>query len=346
MKRTVILGGGYAGVMAAARLASRDAAVTLIDAAPGLAERIRMHQAAAGEEVPLVPYERLFRSLPVEVIRARVQSIDRGRRVVVTSRGEIEYDDLVYALGSRSFAPEGAVSVEQPRVIHERMRTAKTVAVVGGGLTGIETASELAERYPGVQVTLIDRGALGARLSGRAASYLRAWMSAHGVVVREHTSVSDPRELNDDLVIWCGAFTVSPIGREAGLAVNERGQILVDQHLGSSDLHIYAIGDAAIFRDVRMGCATALPMGAYIADLLSGVTTEPFSYAFAIQCISLGRNDGIIQFVHPDDTPRERVLLGRPAAWVKELVCRYTVLSLRLETRGLHYWWPKEKLAA
>jgi hypothetical protein len=35
--------------------------------------------------------------------------------------------------------------------------------------------------------------------------------------------------------------------------------------------------------------------------------------------------------VHADDSPEELALTGRPAAWIKELVCRYTVLSLRLE---------------
>jgi hypothetical protein len=95
-----------------------------------------------------------------------------------------------------------------------------------------------------------------------------------------------------------------------------------------------------------MSCALALPMGGYVADLLSGATDEPFRFGFAVQCISLGRKDGIIDFVNADDTPRGIAITGHAGAWVKELVCRYTVMSLRLETRGFHYSWPKAELAA
>ena len=131
--------------------------------------------------------------------------------------------------------------------------------------------------------------------------------------------------------MWCTSFEVSAIAREAGLRVNERGQIVVDDFLRSSDPDIYAAGDAADCRGRRMSCALALPMGAYVADLLSGATEKPFRFGFVIQCISLGRNDGIIQFVHADDSPKERCLTGRPAAWIKELICRYTVMSMRME---------------
>src|SRR5688572_5161592 len=71
----LILGGGYAGVMAAARIARRGTPVTLIDARDGMVERIRLHQVAAGDDIPPVAYKQLFRNLPVNVVRARVTSI-------------------------------------------------------------------------------------------------------------------------------------------------------------------------------------------------------------------------------------------------------------------------------
>jgi NADH dehydrogenase FAD-containing subunit len=160
--------------------------------------------------------------------------------------------------------------------------------------------------------------------------HLRDWFESHRVRVIEHTRVDDPKTLGADVVVWAGAFRVSDIARNAGLRVNERGQIAVDEHLRSSDPSIFAIGDAAFCDGYRMSCAVALPMGAYVADSLTGATTGPFRFAFVIQCISLGRSDGIVQFVHPDDSPKERALTGRPAAWIKELICRYTTLSLRM----------------
>ena len=309
----------------AARLARRGVPVTLIDARDALVERIRLHQVAAGDDVPPVPYARLFRNLPVHFVRTRVEAIDRERKLV---NGAIPYDKLVYAIGSLNapFTPVG---------------DARAAAVIGGGLTGIETAAELAER--GVEVTLYEADTIGRGLSAGARHYLRQWFAERNVTVVENAGrVSAPPSAA--AVFWCTAFTLSPIAREAGLHVNARGQI-VDDHLRSSDPDIYAIGDAADFKGRRMSCALALPMGAHVADLLAGTTREPFRFGFTGQCISLGRNDGIIQLVQPDDSPRDRFLTGRTAAWIKELICRFTVVSLRLEARGFHYRWPKMEAA-
>ncbi|MDQ3281788.1 MAG: FAD-dependent oxidoreductase [Acidobacteriota bacterium] len=352
----VILGGGYAGALAAARIAKRGIRVTLVDTNAALVERIRLHQVAAGDDIAPIPYARLFRDLPVETIQARVTGIDRERKRVATTEGTLAYDKLVYALGSTSVTPEHAISVGNPLAVRAALRESKHVVIVGGGLTGIETAAEIAERHPHLDVTLIDAGTIGGDLAPKAQRHLRDFMQRHGVTLfdttrvtavdREGVILGDGSRLYASSVLWCGAFALSPIAREAGLEVNARGQIVVDDHLRSSDASIYAVGDAAAFRDLRMACAVALPMGAYIADVLSGATRDPFRFAFAIRCISLGRNDGIIQFVNPDDSPRDRALTGRPAAWVKEFICRFTVLSVRLESRGVHYRWPKMEAAA
>src|SRR3954470_6573983 len=109
----LILGGGYAGTMAAARIARRGVPVTLVDLRDALVERIRLHQVAAGDDIPPVPYERIFRDLPVGVVRGRVTAIDRTNKLVQTTAGALAYDKLVYALGSES--------AENPLAIRERL---------------------------------------------------------------------------------------------------------------------------------------------------------------------------------------------------------------------------------
>ena len=89
------------------------------------------------------------------------------------------------------------------------------------------------------------------------------------VVFRENSRVDRVEDLIADVVIWCAGFSLSPIAAEAGLVVNERGQIVVDDHLRSSDPSILAIGDAASCRDMRMACATALP-GTLITAVVTG----------------------------------------------------------------------------
>jgi NADH dehydrogenase FAD-containing subunit len=131
----------------------------------------------------------------------------------------------------------------------------------------------------------------------------------------------------------------------AGLPVDPQGRLVVDGNLRVLDhATIYAAGDAAA-TGLRMACATAMPMGAYVADHLAALLNNnalpaPFQFGYLGQCISLGRHDGLVQFVHADDTPKPRVLTGWIATRIKELICRFTVWSLFWEKRwpGLYSW--------
>jgi NADH dehydrogenase FAD-containing subunit len=98
-----------------------------------------------------------------------------------------------------------------------------------------------------------------------------------------------------------------------------------------------------------MGCVSALPMGGHAGDnvrrLLRGEEPEPFRMDFVIRCVSLGRHNGLVQFVHGNDELLDRVITGRPAAWIKEMICRMTVFVVRNELRwGVRlYRWPQPK---
>ena len=348
----VILGGGYAGALAAARIGKKQR-VTLIEQAEGLVERIRLHQVAAGDDIAPVSYDQLFRGLDVDVIRGRVERIDRDAKRVVLSDGEsVPYTQLIYALGSTIDSPPNTFALRGPdsaKALRRRLQAMESgrVAIVGGGLTAIEVAAEIAERFPSLEVSIVTRGRLGAGLSEKASKHLRGWFAAHNVALQEGR---DGSEVDADLVVWCAGFGVATIARDAGLAVDERGRTLVDEHLRTSDPSIFAVGDAAVvpFADgeLRMACATAMPMGAYAADYVLGETTDPFRFSFVTLCISLGRRDGIIQPRHADDSSRATALTGRAAAWCKELICRFTILGIRLERIGVPYAWPKTTLKA
>jgi hypothetical protein len=75
-----------------------------------------------------------------------------------------------------------------------------------------------------------------------------------------------------------------------------------------------------------MACATGLPAAQAtvraITARLAGREPTPFRFRYVNQCISLGRRDGLIQFVRGDDSPREAVLTGRFAALYKEIIVR------------------------
>ena len=376
--KVLILGGGYAGMIAAARIGAR-ADVTLIDARPEFVQRIRLHEMLAGGAPKTLGFARWLDRRGVRFLQARAERLEPGRQRVLArredgSRVELGYDTLILALGSATASgvpgvAENAIRLDDPaalRAAASRIRalagTGGRALVVGGGLTGIETAAELAERHPGLRVTLATRGRMGEGYSKAGAEHLRRRLSGLGVSILDGAGIQglDPgrawREdggaIDFDLCVWAGGFQAPDLAREAGLAVDRSGRALVDPALrAAGHPDIFAAGDSAVTtfpdgRTIRMGCVSALPLGAHaggnVRRLLRGEKPAPFSFGFAIRCISLGRKDGLVQFVEPDDAPKERVWTRRRAVLTKELICRMTYEVVRNELRfGVPlYRWP------
>lgn len=349
-QRIVVLGAGYAGLGAARRLASkaRGAAITVVDTRAEFVERVRLHQAAAGQSIRRWDLRELLERKGVEFVRAQVTALDPvAKRVYLDGEWAIGYDTLVYALGSaadRAGVPgvaEYAHSVAIPEDI--RALPAGPVVVVGAGSTGIELAAELAESHRDSRVTLLGSEEPGSWLSARAAEHIRTTLTALGVEIRSGVKVAevlpegvrlvDGTVLPAAAVVWSAGFTVPDLARRAGLDVDEQGRIRTDATLRSiSHPAIYAAGDAALIdgpgdRPLRMACATALPAGAYVAKAIvaraDGIEPKPMTFRYQLQCVSLGRRDAVIQFLHADDSPATRVVRGRTGAWVKERIVRF-----------------------
>jgi NADH:ubiquinone reductase (H+-translocating) len=371
-----ILGAGYAGQMAAARIAKRrpDVRVTVIDASPTFVERIRLHQIAAGGQVRARPMADLLPKT-ARFLNRQISDWDVASRTLTLSEDdgtiELPYDWCVLALGSRvdTITPgvaQYAHTLDDPATAANaaaKLASHARVLIVGGGLTGIETATEIAERRPDVAVILVASGRLGAGLSDAGALHVRNVLARLGVSVRERTriaalhenaAVTDERDtIPFDLCLWNGGFVANPLARQAGLPVNARGQVRVDGTLRVPEHpEIFVAGDAAEAsgpdgEPLRMACATAMPMGTYVGETLvkiaNGDHPKPFRFAYKIRCISLGRRDGLIQHVDESDRHLNQVWTGRAAATLKEIVCRSTVLSIRGEGRFRipFYRWPQ-----
>jgi NADH dehydrogenase len=120
--------------------------------------------------------------------------------------------------------------------------------------------------------------------------------------------------------------------------------VLVDAALRScSHPQVLAAGDAMTPPPLpsgarfRMTCQAGMPAGAHAADTLAaelrGRAPKPFDFGYIHMPLSLGRRDGLIQFVHRDDTPRDRLLTGRWAAVYKEVVSGSAITAMKLERR-------------
>lgn len=360
--RIVVLGAGYAGLGAAKRAAGaagRDARVTLVNASDRFVERVRLHQFATGQEPADLPLAGLLDGTGVELVVARATGLDPDARTVRLDGGDdLGYDTLVYALGSTGDldavpgAREHALAIAREAdagLLRDRLPELGSVAVVGGGLTGIETAAELAEARPGLRVTLVTAGSLGASLGPRARRYLHRTFARMSVAVHENAPVAEiaadgltlegGRDLPAGAVVWAAGFRVPPLAADAGLDVDGRGRVRVDGTLRArSHPDVIAVGDAAVVpvrgRAARMSCQIGLPMGLHggtaAAALARGREPGRARLRYVGQCVSLGRRNALVQFSRADDTPIESaVLTGRAAARVKEAVVRGTVFAMR-----------------
>ncbi|MBU3062339.1 FAD-dependent oxidoreductase [Nocardia sp. NEAU-G5] len=358
--QVVVIGGGYAGVMAANRLTQHPGvSVTLVNSQPEFVERIRLHQLAAGTHDAVRDYREVLNER-VRLVTDDATRIDASGRTVLTARGgELDYDYLIYAAGSVSGTPDvpGANEFAYPLASladAQRLRAAltetpaTTVTVVGGGATGIETAAELAEA--GHTVTLVCGRTLGPYLHPSGRRTVTRRLARLGVtmligpdaavteVTRDTVRLRDDRVLPTTVTVWTAGFDAAGLAARSGLRTDTAGRLITDATLTSlDDDRILAAGDAAapIGLNLRMSCQAAGPLGAHAADTvlhrIAGTPAEPMSLGFNGLCLSLGRHAGVFQFANPDDSAKRLHLRGGIGAKVKEFVCSHTVSQLASE---------------
>ncbi|MGW0909183.1 NAD(P)/FAD-dependent oxidoreductase [Streptomyces sp. NPDC002853] len=360
--RIVVIGAGYTGATAAGRLARRlrreDVAITLVNPEPDFVERVRMHQLTVGQDLRPRPFSEMFADTGVELRLAKVTAVDVDRKTVSVSdaqgAAELEYDTLVYAVGSGwnaqgvpGTAEHAHEIASRPGALRLRERLAgldagQSVVVVGGGLTGLEAATEIAEARPDLDVALAARGGLGDWLSPKGREHVRKVFAGLGITAYEQAAVTgveadqvttaDGEVIPAAVTVWTTGFAVHPIAEATALEVNDTGQIVVDRSMRSvSHPDVYAIGDAAEAmgpgdKPLRMSCATGTPMAWQAADAiaarLTGQKVPKTPMRYFNQCISLGRKEGLIQYVTADDRSVNAALTGRLAALYKELICK------------------------
>ena len=383
--RILVIGAGYAGLLFTMRLAGKVARqnvhIALVNESDTFTERPRLLQFATNQVIQWRSLPQILRRTQVQFIQGRVTSIDPAHHEIVVVDQQhthhMEYDYLVYALGSvtdrqtvpglaeyaYTLAASGPLSAA---ALRETLPSVEAkhghVVICGGGATGIETAAEVATAYPHIKVHLVTKGPFSLFLGKTVASSIRRSLTRVGVEIIDQTTVAAVRahsvvidqgsEIPCDLCVWTGGFVALPLAREAGLAVNERNQIVVDPFLRSiSHPEIYAIGDAAHPREdpgvpvVRMSAVTATIMGAHGADCLSAVlrgkTPRPLSFAYLGQGIALGRHNAIGFNNYPDDKPYPPYFTGWLGYLIREGFVRY--LATATQRPGIFVWLGKRR---
>ncbi|HEY0543371.1 MAG TPA: nitrite reductase large subunit NirB [Actinoallomurus sp.] len=222
----------------------------------------------------------------------RVTAVDRAGRTVTTDAGRtLPYDALVLATGSVPFVPPVA-GVERALVYRTvedldavRARAGgpgRTGVVVGGGLLGLEAARALQGLGAETHIVEVAPWLMSRQLDEGGGAMLRRHIEALGL--RVHTGavlegieagavhLAGGTVLPADVVVFsAGIRPRDELARQAGLAVGERGGIVVDDACRTEDPHVFAIGECALMNGQVYGLVgPCFSMAEVVADRLLG----------------------------------------------------------------------------
>jgi nitrite reductase (NADH) large subunit len=280
MTGIVVVGNGMVGQRFLEKLPAGHAfSVTVIgeETRPAY-DRVQLSSFFSGrtaEELNLVPPGFFAEGGITARLGERAVRIDRAAHKVHTDSGiAVSYDKLVLATGSRPFVPPVPGSdrpgchiyrtIEDLQAIRGTAAQARIGVVVGGGLLGLEAARALRDLGLETHVVELAPRLMALQVDDGGGNMLRRKIEALGV--RVHTGKSmqamtdgssarhaiqfaDGSALETDLIVFsAGIRPRDELAREAGLALGQRGGIVIDDACRACDPDIYAIGECALWR--------------------------------------------------------------------------------------------------
>ncbi|MEZ5430378.1 MAG: NAD(P)/FAD-dependent oxidoreductase [Verrucomicrobiales bacterium] len=328
--RVVILGGGFAGLECAKGLDDPAFDVTLVDRQNHhLFQPLLYQVATAGLSAPEIaqPLRHILSGQRnTKVLMDSVASVDlAGRRVILEEHGELPYDQLVIALGARTgyFGhPEWSRHAGGLKTLDDAMRIRRevlsaferaewtadpeerarltTIAIVGGGPTGVELAGAFAELSRVVfsgefrrldpaqaRILLIEAAPrLLMPFDETLSHYTEQKLRRMGVEVRTGATVEEVgpeylrvagEEIRAATILWAAGVEAVSQTRDLGVPLDRGGRIQVLADLSvSGHPEVFAAGDIAACRDacgvnVPALCPAAMQMGKHVASVIREV---------------------------------------------------------------------------
>ena len=242
-------------------------------------------------------------------ISQEVIKIDKENRKVEVKKNDTgetyfeTYDKLVLSPGAEPINPFKDVKSDRIFTIRNvndaekvkafiKSNNPKSAVIVGGGYIGVEMAENLSEYN--MEVSIVEKSPhLISIIDNDIAHFVHKEVKKHGVKLYLNQGVNDISEhekllltldnekIETDLVILCiGVRPESNLAKEAGLSLNEKGAIIVNNKMQTSDENIYALGDAVevqnIITGARSGIALAGPanrQARIVANNIEGITS-------------------------------------------------------------------------
>ncbi|TMV47282.1 NAD(P)/FAD-dependent oxidoreductase [Paenibacillus mesophilus] len=273
MSRFVILGGGYGGLTLALELLEQEpphgTEIVLVDRMPYQGLKTEYYALAAGT-VSEAEIRVAFPSDPRIILKyGEVTGVDLERKLVLMDNNDpLSYDWLVIALGcvdkyhGITGADTYAHSIQTlsgSRKAYQALNDLNPysqVSVVGGGLSGVEIASELRESRPDLNIRVIDRGAsILSSFPDKLQAYVREWFIEHDIEMLSRISLrsvepgvlyNGDEEIITNLTVWTAGIQPSPIVQQLAVPKDSQGRVLLNAYHQIPDHpEVFVVGDCA-----------------------------------------------------------------------------------------------------
>lgn len=349
----VIIGAGYGGLTAALRLAGLllkhpEYRVHLIDKNPYHTLKTQLHEAAVRKAEVSIPIDRIINKLNIVFYCKEVTGIDPVKRLVYMKNDSLSFEYLVIAIGSQanfygvpglrehSFSlqtlPDAQLIYNHinkvceqaaKEVKTERRKDMLRFIIGGGGLSGVEFSTELADYIvmcirkhnlnpDEVEIILIEAAErIVPQMDESFAEYIMKKLLEKGIKIITGTGIvnltgdlvtlSSGEILTTKTLIWTGGIRITDLVRDSGMKIGQSGRIIVDEFLRAEGFpFICAIGDNALAinpdteKPVPASAQFALQQGRLVAkniyaDISAGIK-RPYRPRVMGEVVSLGRH--------------------------------------------------------
>lgn len=273
MRRLLILGGGYGGFTLATELLEQgipdDVELVLVDRMPYQGLKTEYYALAAGT----IPEKEIRVAFPqdprLKLVYEEVTGFDPTQKLVTFQNGDsLSYDWLALALGcvdkyhgipgadTFTHSIQTLSSSRRAYMALQEMKPYGQVTIVGGGLSGVELASELRESRADLNIRILDRGpSILSAFPEKLQSYVREWFTEHQVEMVSQISLTEVQdgvlyhqegELHTDLTVWTAGIQPSPLVQALDLPKDPQGRLIINEyHQLPVYSDVYVIGDCA-----------------------------------------------------------------------------------------------------
>lgn len=256
----------------------------------------------------LLSSEEWYQKLGIELLLGvAVVAVDRvNKTLTLEDDTQLHYDQLVFATGSYPFVPPMPGSERKNVFVYRTLDDlsqikqacvgAKTGAVIGGGLLGLEAANAL--RLLGLETHVVEFAPrlMPVQLDEGAGTVLKSKIEQLGLTVHTATATEkiidgesayhrmvfkDAAPLEVDVILFsAGIRPRDQLARDCGIEIGERGGIVINDACQTSDAAIYAIGECALWQGKIFGLvAPGYAMARVVAQQLQGISDAAFTGA-------------------------------------------------------------------